>query len=217
MATLKFDGKTYTVDHAVKGPDYVHGYSADGTLVISLDGVSNFSGITYSGTYLAPGDCVAETCNDVKYCGGLLQTADGRVSLLPFIEDEENPGCYYRMVGNVREWLNPPMENEVVYRTTERWLGKPVYVTSVSYVGVGGSYNSGSMPGTGGGTVACAIEITGAVCKYSNSGTPTKVYGPLHTCTEIGVNFNNGSLNLSLEGAIGYKYDLYARAKVVYN
>ena len=43
------------------------------------------------------------------------------------IEDAEHKGCYFRWRGNEREWINPPMESFVEYRTTERFLGKPVY------------------------------------------------------------------------------------------
>lgn len=41
---------------------------------------------------------------------------------------DDGNGCFYRMVGGVKEWLNPPMEDDVKYRTTERYNGKPVYV-----------------------------------------------------------------------------------------
>lgn len=78
MATLKFDGKTYTVDHAAKGTDYVHGFDADGNILISIDGVSDFSAIEYSDTYMSPTDCLTEVCNDLKYCGSALKTRDGR-------------------------------------------------------------------------------------------------------------------------------------------
>ena len=44
------------------------------------------------------------------------------------IESADYPGCYYRMVGGVVEWLNPPMILDIEYRTTERHNGKPVYV-----------------------------------------------------------------------------------------
>ncbi len=38
------------------------------------------------------------------------------------------PGCYFRQQPNGEmEWLNPPMELNMEYRTTERWKGKPVY------------------------------------------------------------------------------------------
>lgn len=42
-------------------------------------------------------------------------------------ESTDYPGCYYRMSNNVKEWLNPPMVLGTEYRTTKRYLGKPVY------------------------------------------------------------------------------------------
>lgn len=44
-----------------------------------------------------------------------------------FTESGPNPGCYYRIVNGVNEWVNPPMQTGIEYRTTERWKGKPVY------------------------------------------------------------------------------------------
>lgn len=44
------------------------------------------------------------------------------------IESESFPGCFYRIASNGEtEWLNPPDEVGVEYRTTERWGGNPVY------------------------------------------------------------------------------------------
>lgn len=37
----------------------------------------------------------------------------------------------YRIVNDVVEWFNPPMDLDTEYRTTERWLGKPVYTKLV--------------------------------------------------------------------------------------
>lgn len=56
------------------------------------------------------------------------------------VESTDYPGCYYRMVDGVVEWFNPPMLLGVEYRTTERYLGKPVYVKAVNF---------GSMPNAG--------------------------------------------------------------------
>lgn len=77
MATITFCGESFTVDHAVKGSDYVHGYDVRGNIIVSLDGVSDFSGITYDGEYMDPDDCLPEACNDAKYCGGKLKTRGG--------------------------------------------------------------------------------------------------------------------------------------------
>lgn len=43
-------------------------------------------------------------------------------------ESEDFPGCYFRRTDGAREWDNPPMFPGHEYRTTERFLGKPVYV-----------------------------------------------------------------------------------------
>ena len=47
--------------------------------------------------------------------------------------DTTYPSCYYRMVDGVKEWINPPMASGVEYRTTERWMGKPVYTKIVAF------------------------------------------------------------------------------------
>lgn len=77
MATLTFNGESYTVDHAVKGADFIHGYDADSVMIVAFDGITDFSGFTFDGTYMAPDHCLAEGCNDVKRVGGILVTRDG--------------------------------------------------------------------------------------------------------------------------------------------
>lgn len=79
MATLTFNGESFTVDHAAKGADYIHGYDANGVLIVSFDGVTDFSGFTYDGTYMAPSDCMGESCNVVRRVGGKLVNGDGYV------------------------------------------------------------------------------------------------------------------------------------------
>lgn len=46
-------------------------------------------------------------------------------------EELSNQVSDYRIVDDIVEWFNPPMELDVEYRTTERWLGKPVYTKAV--------------------------------------------------------------------------------------
>lgn len=50
---------------------------------------------------------------------------------LLFVEDEDYPGCYYRMRNGEKEWLNPPMEFGIEYRLTERFRGEPVYTKAI--------------------------------------------------------------------------------------
>lgn len=77
MATLTFNGESFTVDHAAKGADYIHGYDADGVLIVSFDGIKDFSGYSYDGAYMNPSDCLAELCNEMVYCGGKAKTRGG--------------------------------------------------------------------------------------------------------------------------------------------
>lgn len=42
------------------------------------------------------------------------------------LEDENHPGCCYRITDGQTEWINPPMIEGIAYRTTDRWLGRPV-------------------------------------------------------------------------------------------
>ena len=46
-------------------------------------------------------------------------------------ESTDYPGCYYRIVSGVVEWFNPPMILGAEYRTTERYMGNPVFVRLV--------------------------------------------------------------------------------------
>ena len=137
MATLTFNGESFIVDHATKGTDYIHGYDADGVVIVSFDGITDFSVFSYDGTYMNPSDCLAEQCNNMVYCGGMMKTKGGAVvpasaiGAAPAIESDTYPGCYYRMVGNEREWINPPMVYGTEYRTAERFCGIPVYVCVV--------------------------------------------------------------------------------------
>ena len=75
-------------------------------------------------------------------------------------ESTDYPGCYYRMVDGVVEWFNPPTILGIEYRTTERYLGKPVYVKIVDF---------GALPANSKKVVAHGIENLGYVLDYSGS------------------------------------------------
>ena len=77
MGILTYYDNSYTVDHVVKGADFIHGYDENAVLIVSFEGIRDFSGFTYDGTYMEPEHCLAEGCNDVKYVGGELKKADG--------------------------------------------------------------------------------------------------------------------------------------------
>lgn len=85
------------------------------------------------------------------------------------IEDPDHPGCFYRTVNGVQEWLNPPMELGVEYKTTERYLGKPVYVKLVDL---------GAFPASG--TKDVSIGVTTASIHEVRGFTSNKVTVPWH-------------------------------------
>ena len=111
------------------------------------------------------------------------------------LESTDYPGCYYRMVDGVTEWINPPMHLGVEYRTTERYNGKPVYTKLVDCgagpnatrksvdagisnvdraVSANGSWGSSSIPyewfsGDGSGAQAITITLNGATIEIAST------------------------------------------------
>jgi hypothetical protein len=77
VGILTYYDNSYTVDHVVKGADFIHGYDENAVLIVSFEGIRDFSGFTYDGTYLEPEHCLAEGCNDVKFVGGKWLNRDG--------------------------------------------------------------------------------------------------------------------------------------------
>ncbi len=51
----------------------------------------------------------------------------------PAVESADYPGCYYRVVNGITEWLNPPMQLGVEYRTTERCNGDTLYAQLIDF------------------------------------------------------------------------------------
>lgn len=78
MATLKFGHDTYEVAHAVKGDNYIHGYDDNGALVVSFEGVHDFSPFSFDDVYMTPGNCIWEKCNAVKHAGSMLVDETGK-------------------------------------------------------------------------------------------------------------------------------------------
>lgn len=59
--------------------------------------------------------------------------ARGNIAAMQGINSADHPGCYYLLNGSNVEWINPPLAAGLEYRTTERYLGKPVYVKAVNF------------------------------------------------------------------------------------
>ena len=81
----------------------------------------------------AAGEQIAGTAAAVLYTDQTLtadQQAQARsnIGAASGLESADYPGCYYNtLTDGAVEWINPPMALGTEYRTTERYLGKPVY------------------------------------------------------------------------------------------
>ena len=77
------------------------------------------------------------------------------------IPSTDHPGCYYRMINGVTEWVNPPVIPGVEYRTTERYNGKPVYKRAVN-IGDITDKGTSTFANNGAGTIlSCEILYSG--------------------------------------------------------
>lgn len=63
--------------------------------------------------------------------GQSINLSHAKLGVAPAVESTEYPGCYYRTVYDETEWINPPMNDDVEYRTTERFHGQPVYTKQI--------------------------------------------------------------------------------------
>ena len=88
----------------------------------------------------------------------------------PAQEDESFPGCYYRMVNGIKEWINPPMILGVEYRTTERWNGKPIYVKAVNIGAVVNGVNTKYTEARYNGAVKVSASAGGYLAPYYLNG-----------------------------------------------
>ena len=55
------------------------------------------------------------------------EEARTNLGVAPSTENPSYPGCYYRTVNGATEWINPPMQRGVEYRTSKRYKGAVVY------------------------------------------------------------------------------------------
>lgn len=69
----------------------------------------------------------------IIHTGNMDLITPAEIGVAPAVEDSSYPGCYYRMVDGVKEWINPPMVINAEYRTTERFGQCPVW-TSIQSV-----------------------------------------------------------------------------------
>lgn len=118
--------------------------------------------------------------------------------------------CFYDARGGWQpwEWVNPPMLLGVEYRTTERYLGKPVYTKLV---------DCGAMPSETTKTVDVGVEnllhgvSVKAMMYYSNSDNWTL---PIHNGSfDVDVWFNHQGINIRVQQSGLSAYTCYATIK----
>lgn len=121
------------------------------------------------------------------------------------IESTDQPGCYYRTVNGVVEWLNPPMVLGVEYRTTERWMGKAVYAKLVNF---GALPNATVASCEHGASATYIVRCTGAM---SNGSSLPYYYGSNYielSATKSKIHINS---NYDYSSAVGYVTLFYVK------
>jgi len=118
------------------GSSCVHVHSVDNAEVFVMNNVVN----TEETVHVRVNTNVTNstvTCSGNRHTAGSNGTkiSQDKISIIatsPAIESTDYPGCYYRTVNGVTEWINPPMKLGVEYRTTERFEGNPIYCQAFS-------------------------------------------------------------------------------------
>ena len=144
-----------------------HGVTAEqvGAVPLDTDGNAKFDGhIKLENTDEFYAIQKNRIVNGVNYRMTAGVGAEGQVSLETY-NDTKNPSKYIARLdvntdgmkfktngGEVEEWVNPPMEVGLEYRTTKRWRGKPVYTQVI---------HGGSLPGSG--SVNIKIPTSGSI------------------------------------------------------
>lgn len=129
-----------------------------------------------------------------------LDSLKGKPGETIFTESTEYPGCYYRMVGSEKEWLNPPLFTNSEYRTTERYLGKPVYSKLINSKATASTDTTAVLDiphgiENFGSVVRCTARIGACVLpRIENGSSSISVYWVNHTNVRMRlVNYNHTS------------------------
>ncbi len=85
------------------------------------------------------------------------------------VENLDHPGCYYMIVDEEMEWVNPPMMFGVEYRTTEKLNGVRVYTKAI-YWGKGNTDSSLTiLPAIEGNVIFTSVRVK-AIDALNNKG-----------------------------------------------
>jgi methionine-rich copper-binding protein CopC len=129
-----------------------------------------------------------------------------QIGAAPSVESAEYPGCYYRIVNGVTEWINPPMMHNVEYRTTERWNGNVVYTKLIDL---------GTVP-SGNKTIDIGVHgvVTGAASglirhyAFTNTGRSALSGGTTVDDWTVSVNIYDGIVSVTGGAGIGNNEEL---------
>lgn len=94
------------------------------------DGQKRFDDVVEELEKFAESNDVASLVNDVS---DLKQ--DMSVVKNTMTESEEYKGCYYRVFQEEIEWINPPNQPGIEYKTTERWNNNKAVYQKIFYLG----------------------------------------------------------------------------------
>ena len=113
-------------------------------------------------------------------------------------ESTDYPGCYYRTVDGVVEWLNPPMLINNEYRTTERFYGCPVYKKLVTLGKVPAAGSTATIDG-GHGISGIKYAISAVPLLYQSNWTVA-----LQGSSRVdNVDFNTTHISVKISSAAG--------------
>ena len=124
------------------------------------------------------------------------ENARKNLGVAPAIESEDFAGCYYRIIDGETEWINPPMNFGVEYRTTERFNhNEPVYVYAVQF---GTLPNNSTMGITIPSGAMGIVSIDGIVYEKSENENH-KIANPICACsglTDVWFDANSQKINV---------------------
>lgn len=164
------EANTYAVSISLEDLDYKTEYKPEITVRDALNTVQKTATIIRSIPIADWGEADFRFNVPVKMGDDVFPSEENDVitkkyaekTFLSAIQSTDLFGCHYRIVDGATEWLIPPMELGVEYRTTERWNSKPVY-TRIPSRRVWN--NTGGIPPPERGSSACkGGRIDGKAC-----------------------------------------------------
>lgn len=174
---VTFQNMAFVCSRAVKGDKYVRLYNEYNVQVAGFEEVSDFTPFS-------------------------IQGGDWELGVGDLVESTQYVGCYYRTVGEEKEWVNPPLETGVVYRTSERHNNRPVYAVAFN----GYTYNKNDVVAEINIGLAsdemCIVDLSGAM--YDDDSLSNYTYHPLDISIYTDIRTKNITIKSNKESATEY-------------